>query len=378
MALAGAARRPGKLVAGGTAFLLITSGVFWWQFSAVDGDAATPRWDELRWAYLVPLLLCLPIETLACGLRIRVIARVLEPDVRLSTCIKAEWAQVAVSTLTPTQSGGGPGQIYIMHREGTSIGTAVTVMLLSCSGTMVALLGLGLYALLADAGDGAGRLLRVALWTTTGVSAVMVLLAIPPAVFRVAWDATVGPIRRLFRACNAGARGCDPGPGWSMPALGPVRPLARRLGDIIEAYRRDTRRFVRTGKAAFALVCALSVAFILSRAVIAYLVVRFLGIETSTFRHILDAQIVVLLVEFVAPTPGGAGVVEGASVALMGAVVPPGHVPHYNLLWRFTTLYLPALAGFVCLAWALVRDARSVAGPASARRGERAREASWP
>ena len=324
---------------GGAAFLLITSGVFWSQFAGLDGDAVTPRWGDLRWSYLAPLLLCMPIETLACGLRIRVIARVLERDVPLSTCIRAEWAQVAVSTLTPTQSGGGPGQIYIMHRAGTSIGTAVTVMLLSCLGTMVALLGLGLYALLLDASHEADRVLRAALWTTTGLSAVMVALAVP-------W------------------RGC--GQRISVPER--VAPLARHLASLLDAYRRDTALFVRTGKGAFALVCALSLAFILSRALIAYLVVRFLGLEGSTFRHILDAQIVVLLVEFVAPTPGGAGVVEGASGAFMDAVVPPGHVPYYTLFWRSATLYVPALAGFVCLACALTRDARRVAGPPWSRR----------
>jgi len=49
-------------------------------------------------------------------------ARVLEPSVRLWTCIKAEWANVAVSTLTPTQSGGGPGQICVLSRGGWASG----------------------------------------------------------------------------------------------------------------------------------------------------------------------------------------------------------------------------------------------------------------
>jgi uncharacterized membrane protein YbhN (UPF0104 family) len=350
-------------------FLLLTAMVVWWQFSRIGGGVATPRWDELRWSYLMLLLLCLPIETLACGLRIWVIARVLEPGVRLSTCIKAEWAQVAVSTLTPTQSGGGPGQIYIMHREGTRIGTAVTIMLLSCLGTMIALLGVGLCAVLASGIDASSHVLRAALWTSTGIAAVMVLLAVPPPeTFRVV-SAVVGrPLRRLLGGPDAIPAGAAAHRTRAAPALVRMEQLARKLSHLLDTYRHDTGRFLRNGKAAFALVCGLSLTFVLSRALVAYFVVRFMGIDTSTFRHILEAQIVVLLVEFVAPTPGGAGVVEGASLALMAAIVPPGHAPHYNLLWRFSTLYLPALAGFVCLARSLFQDARDVVRPERSRR----------
>lgn len=312
-----------NFVLGGTGFVLLTAVIFWWQFSGLDGDLPAPDWNDLRWSYLPLLLLCVPLETLACGFRIWVIARVLEPGVRLSTCIRAEWAQMAVCTLTPTQSGGGPGQIYVMHREGARIGTAVTITMLSCLATMLAVLCLSLYALLAAGIDGSGRVLHAALWTSTGLATVMVLLAVPRAARR-----------------PASSR------------------ITRWLRGLLDTYRDNTARFLRRGKAAFAVVLALSLAFIVARAMVAYLVVRFMGIEGSTFRQILEVQIVVLLVEFVAPTPGGAGVVEGASLALMGAIVPPGHAPHYTLLWRFATLYLPALAGFVCLARALLEDAR--------------------
>jgi hypothetical protein len=42
----------------------------------------------------------------------------------------------------------------------------------------------------------------------------------------------------------------------------------------------------------------------------------------------------------------------------MADIVPPGIAPHYNLLWRATTVYLTALAGMLCLGHALAREAR--------------------
>jgi uncharacterized membrane protein YbhN (UPF0104 family) len=65
-------------------------------------------------------------------------------------------------------------------------------------------------------------------------------------------------------------------------------------------------------------------------------------------------------VAWVAPTPGGAGIAEGASLTIMADIVPAALAPYYNLLWRFSTAYLAALAGFVCLGRALVQDASRV------------------
>jgi hypothetical protein len=63
---------------------------------------------------------------------------------------------------------------------------------------------------------------------------------------------------------------------------------------------------------------------------------------------------------FFAPTPGGAGLTEAASLSIMDRIVPAGFAPYYNLLWRSLTLYLAAIAGLLCLAHALIKDARQV------------------
>lgn len=357
-----------KLILGGTGFLLLTAGVFWYQFSRLGSGAATPRWEDLQWRYLALIVLCLPLESLACGIRIWVITRVLDPHVRLETCIRAEWAQVAVSILTPTQSGGGPGQIYIMRREGASLGTAVTVMVLSCLGTMVALLGVGVYSMLVAGIDGSRQVFLTAMWTFCGISAVVVVAAVWPGLFRVALGTGSRAFWRLARRPRALYDWWPPGQIASGPAPERMGRLAGKLVEITYSFRDDVGRFLHGGKTAWAWVCALSLVFLLSRATISYLCVRSLGIEASTFHRIVEAQIVLLLVEFVAPSPGGAGLVEGASLTLMGDVVPSGFAPHYNLLWRLSTLYLPALAGFVCLGRAAYLDARRVSRSTQDRR----------
>jgi hypothetical protein len=52
-----------------------------------------------------------------------------------------------------------------------------------------------------------------------------------------------------------------------------------------------------------------------------------------------------------------------ASLAVMRDLVSTGYAPYYNLLWRTSTLYVTALAGFACLAVALLQDARRAMRP---------------
>jgi uncharacterized membrane protein YbhN (UPF0104 family) len=129
-----------KLLTGGLAFIVLTVGIFWYQFSRIQAGYESPRWSQLQWEYLLLMLLCLPFDTVAAGVRIWLVGRVLQPGVCLWTCLKAEWANVGISMLTPSQSGGGFGQIYILNRGGASVGTALSISLLSFSCTMIGLL----------------------------------------------------------------------------------------------------------------------------------------------------------------------------------------------------------------------------------------------
>jgi uncharacterized protein (TIRG00374 family) len=317
-----------KLTSGGAAFILLTGGIFWYQFHRMQPGAAVPRWEQLRWGYLWLILLLLPVETLASAVRTWVVYRTLQPSVRLWTCLKAEWVNVALNTLTPAHLGGGPGQIYIFSREGVSVGRALTAGLLSFVGTMVGLLCIGLYSLLVSTLGAAQPLFDVTVWTLIAMS---VAMSIP-----VMWPERMG-----------------------LPAYWLGR-LSGKIMHFIGTYRADVRQFLRAGKASFIWVGLLGLVFLLARAVLAFLCVRFLGIDTSSLRYVVEIQMALVFLLFFAPTPGGAGLAEGASLSLMAQIVPVGFAPYYNLLWRFSTLYLGALAGIVCLVRALVEDARGL------------------
>jgi uncharacterized membrane protein YbhN (UPF0104 family) len=74
----------------------------------------------------------------------------------------------------------------------------------------------------------------------------------------------------------------------------------------------------------------------------------------------MGIQMALTFVVYFSPTPGGAGVAESLSLVVMASFVPDGFVPYYNLLWRFTTIYVWAIAGGIFLGQAVLRSTRSL------------------
>jgi uncharacterized protein (TIRG00374 family) len=356
----------GKLLASGLGFLGLTVGVFWWLFAQVPGGSGVgPALADLRWGYLGLILLIIPIESLAAGLRMRIVCRTLQPDVRFGTCVKAELANAAMNLLTPAHSGGGPAQVYMLTRAGVRAGTALTISLVGFLGTMVGLTGMALYCLLATSVH-AGPLFVASGGAIVTLAVAMTLGATCPDLVR----RSVSSVARALWLL-AGRRWAleDWWPPDVAPQGGAVDRLdrvTRKLVDLIFTYRDDVRRFIRVGGPSFVWVCLLSTVFLGARVILAILAVRFLGLGgseglgTASLRHIAESQLQLIFIMFFAPTPGGAGIAEGASLSIMADVVPRGIAPYYNLLWRFTTAYLAALAGLLCLGWALIHDASHI------------------
>jgi uncharacterized membrane protein YbhN (UPF0104 family) len=249
----------------------------------------------------------------------------------------------------------------LTRRGGVSVGTGLTATLLSFMGTMVGLLLMGLYTLLVSSTGASGLLLLAPVWTLTAIAAALLLGATWPDVCRAVLAALSRMVWRVLRRPGAVTDWWPPHGARTGSAVDRMDSTTARLVDLLYQYRDDVRRFLRRGKACFAAVCLLSVSFLLARALMPYLCARFLGVESGTLRQILEAQVALIFLVFFAPTPGGDGIAEGASLSIMADVVPAGLAPYYNLLWRFSTTYLAALAGFLCLSRALARDASRVA-----------------
>jgi glycosyltransferase 2 family protein len=346
----------GKLIIGGVIFVLITLGFFWYLFYRIGPGADAPEWADLRWGYLLLIILFLPQESLLSGFRMWVVCRVLQPEISFWTCLKADLANTGISILTPSQTGGGPGQMYVLNRGGARLATALTISLLTFSGTMVALLGLGFYTLFISEIEETGPLFTGALSTLTFFGALMVLSALLPGFFRLLIGAASRMIWRLWGGKYALEDWWPPAQPHTGPPVDRMDYYSAMLATAVYTYQSDLTRYVRRGKLSFIAVCLLSLIFLMGRAILAYFCVRFLGIEDSSIGEIFDIQLALLFFTYLAPTPGSAGIAEAVSLWFMEDIVSSGYASYYNLLWRFSTTYLAAAAGLLLILFTILQD----------------------
>jgi len=347
-----------KLIWGGLIFIVLTVGIFWYQFSKVHMGNGLPTWGQLQWDYFLLLLLFLPIDTLASGLRIWVVCRKLQPGVSLWTCLKAEWANLGLAMLTPSQTGGGFGQIYMLIRGGVNLGTALTVSLITFLGSMVVLLFIGLYAFLISEADYMGLIFQGAFLIFFLIFALLIFAVCSPGSLRsvVLWICKV--FGKLCGKSMSQSNTCLQKNTCIKCLANHMNNLSEKLIDLCYLHQANMRRFFSVGKASFVWVCFLSLVFMVSRSIIAFLCLRFLGIQASSLGNVLETQLNLIFLIYFAPTPGSSGLAEGASMLMMDNTIPSGFVPYYNLIWRCSTLYLPAIAGLLFLSWAIMQDAR--------------------
>jgi uncharacterized protein (TIRG00374 family) len=258
--------------------------------------------------------------------------------------------------LTPSQIGGGPGQIYILNRGGARLGTALTISLLAFIGTVMGLLGCGLYFVFGSDVGHAGSMFVGAVIILVLVSSSMVFFGLCPGFFRAGIAAVSRLIWRMRGKSFSLKDWWPPDHSRTGSPVDRMDSFSGELADLVYTYRADMRQYLQRGRLNFIVVCLLSLTFLVSRSLLAYFCVRFLGIEVSTIGIILGNQIALLFLTYLSPTPGNAGIAEGASAWIMENIVPLGFAPYYNLLWRFSTVYIAATAGIILLFHRIVVD----------------------
>jgi uncharacterized protein (TIRG00374 family) len=118
-------------------------------------------------------------------------------------------------------------------------------------------------------------------------------------------------------------------------------------------------------------VLLLTIVLYLNKFTLAWLLMKALGVDGS-YLLTVGVQAVLHFILYVAPTPGGSGIAEVSTGALMSLVLPTPLLGPFTMAYRFLLGYLPAAAGAVALFVAL----RVVSGTEDV--GEKAVEPSRP
>jgi len=293
------------------------------------------------------------LDWLGGGLRLYVVARHVYPQQSLGGAIMAGGLNTWASYLTPSQTGGGPMMIYALKRYGTPLPEATvaslmtfvaTVVFFAIAGPTAVFLGAGRslteHGVIGDAFD-LFDLFKVSLGGFLAVGlGIVVLIAFPDVARRLARG-----LRRLVAR-----RGRT--------------ELAARIAAAeagVDQAHAAIRRFATPSGLFATLTCViLSATAHANKLVAGFVVLKMLGIHVNFVDAVLLQTLITFLLYF-APTPGGSGLAELISAAVMSIYVPRELTPSYILLWRVLACYLTVGFGSVVF-WRWLKDAE--------RRGE--------
>jgi uncharacterized protein (TIRG00374 family) len=291
------------------------------------------------------------------GLRLYVVARHLYREQSLSSAILAGGLNTWGAMLTPSQTGGGPIMIYVLKRYGTPLPEAMISSLMTFIATVVFFALAGPVALVLGAGRSLsgygviGRafslfdLFRLSLGGFLAIGLGIVVLIAFPGIARHLAAAT----RRVAERRGKTA-------------------LAARIGEAeagVDRAHAAVKQFATpTGLMASALCVVLSAVAHANKLVAGWVVLRMLRIEVN-FTDVVLLQTLITFLLYFAPTPGGSGLAEILSAAVMSIYVPRELTPSYILLWSILVRYLTVIVGsFIFWRWLKLAEDREGANGA--------------
>lgn len=294
---------------------------------------------SLEWGWVLAGVALASLDWFGGGLRIWVLLRQLRPDPPLKGSILAGGMAAWGGILTPSQTGGGPLMIYTLRRHGVPVHESVIIALMTFIATIIFYAVTGPFALLMGAGRALEErsvlgqsmtlydlfMLSLGGFVTIGIG-VIVLVMFPGIATKLAsW------LARWLRA-----RGRDS-----------LADRVRKAEQGIEQSHECLVTFFSSwsGWAALGGSVIMSAFAFANRLLAGFVVLRMLGIHAN-FVDVLLLQTLITFLLYFAPTPGGSGIAELLSYAVMGIYIEDKLLlPAYIFLWRFVTSYLTLAVG---------------------------------
>lgn len=304
----------------------------------------------LKWGWLLVGIALASMDWLGGGFRLWILNRHVHPTASLKGSILAGGMNAWASYLTPSQTGGGPMMIYTLNRYGTPLPESMIASLMSFVATIIFFAAAGPFAIFMGAGrsleehDVIGQavslydLFRLSLGGFVVIGLVMLVLFIFPG-------RAVALVRRLVK--------------W-LEGRGNPR-LAEKMANVPAGIDRSHECLVAffRGSGWLALLAGVltsSLAFA-NKLLAGYVVLRMLDIQVN-FIDVLLLQTLITFLLYFSPTPGGAGLAEILSAAVMSIYVPRELTPSYILLWRLLLAYLTLGFGFFVF-WGWLKGAEA-------------------
>ena len=284
---------------------------------------------HFKFRYILFVIALNGIEWLVGGLRIWVLSGVVHKGLKFSSAFKASMSNTFMGGITPSQTGGGPAQIYVLYKDGMSLAKATISSIMCFLSSIIVLTSSAFYLHFIH---------RVKIGNTTFTFLSRTTISIFVSIFFLFLFSLIRPsafengIRRLLDFLSPIKRFLERR-GWLETLLKGVR----EYHDIVGFYLRE-------GKMAFLTGILLTAIIYFNKFSIAYVIVQGMGFDPP-YVKVLYIQMLLILIFYFAPSPGASGVAEISAATLMGVLIPKSSHAVFVVLWRTFTLYIGMVIG---------------------------------
>jgi uncharacterized protein (TIRG00374 family) len=298
---------------------------------------------NLRWQWVLLGVVIASLDWFGGGLRLYVLARHVHPATTLRGAVLSAGLNAYATLITPSQAGGGPLGIYTLKRYGTPIPEGMVATFMSFVATILFFAVAGPTVVFFGAGESLeehgilgvtnlNTLFRLSLGGFISVGVVMLAVIVFPGVAR---RLVLAAVRWLEHRGNPRLAG-----------------LVSGLNEGVDRAHEAMVAFFRgRGWLSLASGVILTGPTLANKLLAGYIVLRALDIP-APFVEVVMLQTLIIFLLYFAPTPGGSGLAEVLSGAVMSIYVPRELTPSYVLLWRIYVAYLTVGAGsFVFWRW---------------------------
>jgi glycosyltransferase 2 family protein len=326
-------------------FLVITIAAMTGLFLYTNTGASILALDDLHPSYLLIILPLVFLDLLLGALRIHVFVRKLDRSARVRLSFRANLGNIFMGAVTPSQTGGGPAQLYILHQGGISIAKGVSLGIINFLSTIVVFViaaGISL-AFLGDSFSSplVNRLVTAGFLVFCLQFAWVLTALIRPSVFEKIFRV----LTRMFSR---------------IPVIsGRVHRLETWFTGFIASYRDTCGFFFRKEPAVVVQSFLITAGLYLNKFTIAYFLMQSIG-GVGAYIDVLAIHMLVYFISYFAPSPGASGVAELSTAALMSTILPRSLLPVFVLLQRLFLQHIPVALGALTVLAALKHQSTGV------------------
>lgn len=290
--------------------------------------------QQIRYEFFFAAMGVNVIYWILWGIRLRILSNAINKNVKISVweSTKIIIANLFLANITPSMAGGEPVRIYLLSKNGLSVGSATASVLGERLLDAIFILLCVPFAFLIFRGHIEVGVLKVGL---TIAIAIFILAVIVFAYALKNPKKTKSFLIFLSNKISRFSRRKDS-----------ESARIERISSGVDDFHDSMIFFLSTGKKAFIKAGIVTAVFWITGWIVPILILMGLGLKPFIIES-CAAQVLLIIIVMMPTTPGSAGVTEGSTAILYSVFIGSSLVGIFVILFRFITYHMGLIVGAI-------------------------------